>query len=204
MMRMCELCHTIREVFFVVAVAWFHVTLSTERISNITTCDICILITLWRGGTGGGASEKTEGREKLSPTARPSVQAGITAGPVCTAPNARDNGTRAHTHTEETKTHLNMNLCVLAHRTAHSVQLVAETSPTAVMVEEAARGRDSESKLCRVLPAVRPLKCHPDEAANQLEHIASDTPRRKHARLRRRQEMPAAISGALHNSCKSN
>lgn len=72
--------------------------------------------------------------------------------------------------------------------------------------EAVARGRDgeSESKLWRVLSAVRPLKCHPDEAANQLEHIASDTPRRKHTRLRRHQKMPAAISGALHNSCKSN
>lgn len=73
--------------------------------------------------------------------------------------------------------------------------------------EEEARGRDgeSESKLWRVLPAVRPLKCHPDEAANQLEHIASDTPRGRAAntRLQRRQKMPAAISGALHNSCKS-
>lgn len=58
------------------------------------------------------------------------------------------------------------------------------------MVEEsteeeatAARGRDgeSESKLWRVLSAVRPLKCHPDEAANQLEHIASDTPRSRAA-----------------------
>lgn len=49
--------------------------------------------------------------------------------------------------------------------------------------EEEARGRDgeSESKLCRVLPAARPLKCHPDEAANQLEHIASDTPRSRAA-----------------------
>lgn len=83
----------------VVVGAWFHVTLSTEGISNITTRDICILITLWRGGTGSGASEKTEGREKVSPTARPSVQAGITAGPECAAPNARDNGTCTHTHT---------------------------------------------------------------------------------------------------------
>lgn len=58
--------------------------------------------------------------------------------------------------------------------------------------EEEARGRDgeSESKLCRVLPAARPLKCHPDEAANQLEHIASDTPHSRAANTHMAAETP--------------
>lgn len=54
------------------------------------------------------------------------------------------------------------------------------------------------------LAAVQPLKCHPDEASNQLEHSTSSAHTRTLTLLQSCEKMLTAIMGALNNLFKSN
>ncbi len=76
-----------------------------------------------------------------------------------------------------------------------------ERERESLMSYEGSRGQRESS----VLSAVQPLKCHPGEAGNQLEHT-SNVHTHTHAQtpLQSCEKMPTAINGALHNSCKSS
>lgn len=69
-------------------------------------------------------------------------------------------------------------------------------------------GEQRAERESSVLAAVQPLKCHPDKASNQLEHSTSNPRTHTHTYtqtpLQSCEKTLTAITGALHNSCKSN